>query len=257
MGWWGLPSRLPLAAQANKMALQIDTSRQSPNSSSRNGAPISILVLHATVGSLASSLSWLCSPASRVSSHYVISKTGLVFSLVPDARAAWHAGKSAWKGMGSLGIETHSIGIELENMTGAGGFKGQDPYPLPQVHALTALTQTLIGRYHIRPEYIVRHLDIAIPEGRKTDPAGFPWEQWKASIGAPLASLYQVVADKGVNVRAGPSPTTTKLGALEKDALFHGVVVEGTDVQGISQWIKRLTDEGGGYCWAGAVKEVK
>lgn len=215
-----------------------------------------MVVVHATVGSLASSLNWLCSVASQVSSHYVISKEGHVYQLVPDAFAAWHAGRSAYKGMGSLGIKTHSVGVELENLTGMKGFKGQDPYPPQQIHALTALTQDLTARYHIQPDYIVRHLDIALPPGRKTDPAGFPWAAWKMTLAAPLAHLFQVVADQGVNIREEPTAASKKLGALEQGAFFHGEIVEGASVAGISRWVHRLPSEGGGYAWGGAVKEV-
>jgi group I intron endonuclease len=61
-----------------------NTSWQSPNRSSRNGRPISMLVLHATVGSARSSLDWLCSKVSNASTHYLI---GASVSLRPDAES--------------------------------------------------------------------------------------------------------------------------------------------------------------------------
>ena len=34
---------------------------------------------------------------SKVSSHYLIKKSGEIITLVPDLYVAWHAGKSSWK----------------------------------------------------------------------------------------------------------------------------------------------------------------
>ncbi len=161
----------------------IDTSHPSPNHSSRNGADISMLVLHATVGSYASSLAWLTNPASQVSTHYLIRKDGYIAQLVPDNLAAWHAGVSQWFDLDSGEIQRGSIGIELENSN-----SGIDPYPPAQIGALLALSRDLVQRYAIVPDMVTRHLDIAIPKGRKTDPAGFPWLLYKSALFAPTTT---------------------------------------------------------------------
>lgn len=164
------------------MTYPIDTTPASPNHSSRAGADISMLVLHATVGSYASSLAWLCNPQTdhpnlRVSTHYLIRKDGYINQLVSDARAAWHAGKSSWMGMDGDAIQRRSLGIELENAN-----NGRDPYPPAQLRAAHWLCQSLIARYNIERADVVRHLDIAIPRGRKTDPAGLPWPAFADSL---------------------------------------------------------------------------
>jgi N-acetylmuramoyl-L-alanine amidase len=160
------------------MTYPIDTTPSSPNQSSRNGARISMLCLHATVGSYASSLAWLCNPASQVSTHYLIRKDGYINQLVPNDRAAWHAGKSAWMGMNSQQIQQRSLGIELENAN-----DGHDVYPAAQLASAHWLCQALISRYNIERADVVRHLDIAIPKGRKTDPAPpFPWPAFADSL---------------------------------------------------------------------------
>ena len=46
--------------------MTIDTSHPSPNQSSRNGAPITLIVLHATVGDYKSALNWLTNPTEYV-----------------------------------------------------------------------------------------------------------------------------------------------------------------------------------------------
>jgi N-acetyl-anhydromuramyl-L-alanine amidase AmpD len=172
------------------MAMTIDTSHTSPNQSSRNGADISMLVIHATVGSYAASLAWLCNPASRASTHYLIRKDGYISQLVPDSESAWHAGVSKWFNLGSTAIREQSIGIELENAN-----NGVDPYPQAQLDALTALSKALVQKYAIVPDMVTRHLDIAQPHGRKTDPAGFPWLPFKAALYAQPAqpSAYRVL----------------------------------------------------------------
>ena len=74
---------------------------------------IQIIVFHYTgMQSERESLLRLCNPTSEVSSHYLISKKGDVYSLVSEKKRAWHAGKSYWKG--EEDINSYSIGIELD-----------------------------------------------------------------------------------------------------------------------------------------------
>ncbi len=68
--------------------MMIDTTFTSPNHSSREGKPITMLVLHATAGSARSALAWLTNPAARVSAHYLIDKRGHIYQLVADRMAA-------------------------------------------------------------------------------------------------------------------------------------------------------------------------
>lgn len=160
--------------------MEIDTTHHSPNHSPRHGHAITMLVIHATAGSYASALAWLCSPASRVSAHYLQRKDGHTDQLVADSEAAWHAGVARWNG--ETAINEISLGIELENAN-----DGRDPYPPAQYNALLELATTKVVQYHIRLDNVVRHLDIAIPQGRKTDPAGFPWAKFKVDLSAALA----------------------------------------------------------------------
>lgn len=153
----------------------MNTSHRSPNSDKRDGTPITMIVIHATVGSARSALAWLTNPAARVSCHYLIDKRGEVYQLVGDARVAWHAGRALWRGV--TAVNEHSLGIELENAN-----DGRDSYPQPQLDALVALTREKVAQYQIAPEMLVRHLDVAMPRGRKRDPAGFPWAEFRAQV---------------------------------------------------------------------------
>src|SRR5689334_5602184 len=91
----------------------IDSTLRSSNYGSRSNHDISMIVLHATVGSAASALAWLTNPAARVSAHYVIEKSGHIHQPVADKYAAWHAGRASWHGQ--TAINECSIGIELVN----------------------------------------------------------------------------------------------------------------------------------------------
>lgn len=137
----------------------------SPNHEPREHAA-HFVVIHATVGSLRSALSWLTNPASKVSAHYLIAKNGEVFKLVDEQRVAWHAGKSQW--MGHSGLNAYSIGIELVNRN-----DGSDPYPDEQYQACAELVASICHRLHIPVdrEHVIGHYEIS--PGRKTDPAGF------------------------------------------------------------------------------------
>jgi N-acetyl-anhydromuramyl-L-alanine amidase AmpD len=200
----------------------------SPNHSPRNGTPISILVLHATAGSYASALAWLCNPASRVSSHYLIRRDGHIVQLVPDARTAWHAGRSVWHGV--MNINARSIGVELENAN-----DGHDPYPPAQLASAHALCQSLVARYNIERGDVVRHLDIA--PGRKSDPAGLPWPAFADSLyldsAPPLAERrYRVKArvTAGATIRSAPRTNAAVMGRLHAGDAWAGLPETGQRV---------------------------
>lgn len=175
------------------MTIAINTSIRSPNYGSRSGRSISMIVLHATAGTARSALAWLTNPAARVSAHYLIDKGGQIYRLVPDEYAAWHAGRAAWRG--ETAINEISLGIELENAN-----TGRDPYPTAQLHALIQLTREKVAQYGIAPDMVVRHLDVAIPRGRKNDPAGFPWAEF----------LHHVFAEAPIAMPDRPTPPTRR-----------------------------------------------
>lgn len=231
--------------------MNIDTSIRSPNASSRGKHQISMIVLHATAGSARSALAWLTNPAAKVSAHFVIDKAGRVFQLVSDELAAWHAGRAAWRGQ--TAINEVSLGIELENAN-----TGRDPYPPEQLAALAALCREKIHLYAIRPENVVRHLDVAVPHGRKSDPAGFDWAGFRARVfdQAEPSAPYRAISAAWIR----DSPT---------GGAHTGDLVMGQEVQvvalvpgdlmvrpiGISNQWARLAD-GAGYVWAKSLREA-
>jgi N-acetylmuramoyl-L-alanine amidase len=111
----------------------------------------------------------LCSPESKVSTHYFVYEDGRVVQCVPEALRAWHAGDSGWAG--AADINSCSIGVEIAN---PGHSHGYPNFPRRQIAAVIALCRGIIARRAIRPDRIVGHSDVA--PMRKQDPGEkFPW----------------------------------------------------------------------------------
>ena len=149
----------------------------SPNHGERVGRkrPDSIILHYTGMADGASALAWLCEPRSAVSCHYLVEEDGTVVQLVPEARRAWHAGRSRWKRESD--INSASLGLEIVN---GGHPAGLPPFPDKQVGAVIALCRELVTRYSILPERVLAHSDVA-PE-RKQDPGElFPWAELHAS----------------------------------------------------------------------------
>ena len=72
---------------------------KSPNYDERKSNKIDIIVIHYTaLKTVSQSIKHLCSKKNMVSSHYIISKRGDIYSLVSEKKRAWHAGQSYWDG---------------------------------------------------------------------------------------------------------------------------------------------------------------
>src|ERR1041384_6268063 len=87
--------------------------RPSPNFDERQ-LPVSMIVLHYTgMPDAEGALDRLPSPEAKVSAHYLIDEVGTIFRLVDEAKRAWHAGKSRWRGI--TDVNSASVGIEIGN----------------------------------------------------------------------------------------------------------------------------------------------
>lgn len=183
------------------------------------------LVMHYTAGrSAKESIDWLRNPQAKASAHLVIARDGSITQLVPFNVAAWHAGKSAWKGV--PGLNQHSIGIELDNMgkltrKGASwvswqGVRVPDPdvyvdragvgwhsYPAAQLAAARLAASAIVASYRLWD--IIGHSDIS--PGRKDDPGpAFPMAEFRREVmeppARPLASqVAKAIVDQRWNLR--------------------------------------------------------
>lgn len=164
----------------------------SPNHGERLGSgAVDMVVLHYTgMQDAESALRRLCDPRSEVSAHYLVYEDGTVLQCVPEARRAWHAGKSFWKG--ATDINSCSIGIEIVNPGHEFGYR---PFPEAQIAAVCDLTADVCNRHAISPWRVLAHSDIA-PD-RKEDPGElFPWH---------------VLAEQGVGHYVPPAPLSSGL----------------------------------------------
>jgi N-acetylmuramoyl-L-alanine amidase len=133
---------------------------------------IDTIVIHSTVlETLNEVLATLSNPERKASCHYVIDKNGIICCLVPENKRAWHSGRSILPN-GRIELNDFSIGIELINRN-----DGYDEYPQLQLNALITLIYDINNRYKIN--ILTSHAAVAIPQGRKSDPLGFPVESLK------------------------------------------------------------------------------
>ncbi len=107
----------------------------------------------------------------KVSSHFYIRRTGVLWQFVSCKHRAWHAGASHYRGRSNCNDD--SIGIELE------GLEGTEFEPA-QYEILSTLCQEILLYYPIA--HIAGHEHIA--PGRKCDPGpGLDWTLLQKGLG--------------------------------------------------------------------------
>ena len=161
------------------------------------GVRPSSLVIHTTNGrkgsSFASEAAYL-RDSPDVSAHYLVGKDGRIAQLLPDERCAWHAGNAL-----PAYLNARSIGIECHLTTG-------EAWSDAQRAALTALVERLMQRWDIPRERVATHRAVALPAGRKSDPASWPepdFLAWRDTLGAaapppPPASSHPILGGPSV-----------------------------------------------------------
>jgi N-acetylmuramoyl-L-alanine amidase len=162
-----------------------------------NGRAPDMILLHYT-GMLDAeeALQRLCSPDSKVSSHYVVFEDGRITQCVPESERAWHAGVSYWDG--ETDINSCSIGIEIAN---PGHEFGYPDFPSRQIAAVITLCRGIIARRGIRADRVLAHSDVA--PSRKQDPGEkFPWRRLSDS-GVGLWVLPAPIVDDGPRLSVG------------------------------------------------------
>lgn len=143
--------------------------RLSPNHGPRRGGvlPDMVVIHYTAMASVALARDRLCDPGAAVSAHYLIAADGAVDALVPEPARAWHAGAGAWGAVGD--VNSHSIGIELDN-------DGRSGFAQGQMAALVPLLARIMARWSIAPRRVIGHACMA-PD-RKDDPGPlFDWAQ--------------------------------------------------------------------------------
>src|SRR3982074_1407358 len=131
--------------------------------------PDMILLHYTGVADVEGAIAQLCPTGSDVSAHYIVLEDGRIVQCVPEARRAWHAGKSSWAGDDD--INSCSIGVEIVNR---GHDWGYPDFPLRQIAAVIALCRGIMLRRNVAPHRVLAHS--AHAPARKKDPGEkFPW----------------------------------------------------------------------------------
>lgn len=132
----------------------------------------------------------------HISAHFLVGKDGrIVEFLSPSKWQAWHAGNTlpAYLNAKSIGIEHHvSVG---ETWTDA------------QHAACDQLVRQLMADYGIAPGLIETHRAVALPKGRKQDPAGWgdaAFYSWRATLAAPPLPLTKRYRAKRILISTVP-----------------------------------------------------
>ncbi len=110
----------------------------------------------------------------EVSAHFFITRSAQLIQFVPISQRAWHAGASY--GLQSIGLNSHSVGIELEGFD-----EGLDGFTPAQYAQLRELLKALQVAAPAIKSNIFAHSDIA--PGRKNDPGPlFDWQQISTAL---------------------------------------------------------------------------
>jgi N-acetylmuramoyl-L-alanine amidase len=217
------------------MTLLIIRERPSPNHECRGEpARIDTLVLHYTgMQTAGETIERLCDSSARVSAHYVIEENGTIWRLVPDARRAFHAGRSCWAGESDLNAV--SIGIEIVNPGHEWGYR---PFPDEQMAAVERLSCALLSRFPIPPHRVVGHSDIA-PD-RKSDPGElFDWSRLaRAGIGIWPEPATDLARGRGRGVGV-----IEHAGALADLATIGYCVTAGAESTAVAAFQRRFRPE--------------
>ena len=200
----------------------------SPNFDARISPPDMIVLHYTGMVSGEAALARMTDAAAKVSAHYMVEEDGRIFTLVPEARRAWHAGVSAWRGQ--TDINAASIGVEIVKPGHEFGYR---PFPAAQVSAVIDLLADIRSRWTVPDERILGHSDVA--PSRKADPGElFPWKVlaeaghglWVEPPPAPGGALAE--GDEGLGVLALRSALARLGYDCDRTAVFDedlGVIV--------------------------------
>lgn len=119
----------------------------------RKGYRPEAVVIHIMDGTLPGTDSWFANPASQVSAHYGIGKSGEVHQYVQENDAAWHAGRvdtPIWKLIRpNVNPNLYTIGIEHEGKPDEGWTEAMKQSSATLIREICQRWQVPIDRDHV------------------------------------------------------------------------------------------------------------
>lgn len=172
----------------------------------RQGYKIIAIVNHITAGLMPATLNWLLNPSSKVSAHYLVTKSGRIIQLVDDEDTAFAVGnvnQPNWPLYNGSNPNNYTISIEHEALAGEG-------LTDEQYQATLELHGMLISKWKIPVDldHIIGHsrLDSI---NRANDPgSGFPWKELLSDLKMKLLE------------QAGLAPVTVELEGQRIDGVI-------------------------------------
>lgn len=132
-----------------------------------------------------------------------IGRSGTVYVIA--AGTAWHAGASTWDGL--TGLNSRFLGIEAED-------DGDGTWTAEQLDVYPRLAAALL-HYMRRPAFrCAGHREVALPKGRKIDPAGLDMHAVRAQVGALLRDPLRLIPRS--TPAPAPVPSTVDVAALQR-----------------------------------------
>ena len=157
--------------------------------SSRDGYPITDIVIHDTEGPAQAALNWWKDPGNtgRSSAHVLVTSKGEVIRCVPDYLSAHHAGYATIPGRPNVNPNRFSLGIELEYPKAP----ASPPWPDVQLKVAAGVVRGWCDTYAITEAHIWEHK--TIDPTRRSDPrnwdrAAFLARVWPQAV-VPVAYL--------------------------------------------------------------------
>lgn len=244
------------------------TSIPSPNfTSGRKIYKPEAVVIHIMEGSLAGTDSWFKSPASNVSAHYGIGKTGEVHQYVKETDTAWHAGRvnnPSWQlikpgGNGHfINPNYYTIGIEHEGNESSDWTEDMYNSSSEMIKSICSRWNIPIDRNHIIGHHEIYSLKTC--PGHKVDlnkliaiatntPIAVAPPNGINKTEAPGNAITKV----SLNIRSQPNTNKIPIAKVQEGVRlsYDGFTNDGEKVNGNSKWF--FTHEGNWF-WSGGVK---
>lgn len=154
----------------------------------RGGHAIAGVALHNTMGS--DSRAWLSTTSQPpVSIHALVFRDGTRYSIVAPLDTAWHVG-SARPGF----TNARYLGVEFENLSN--GLLVRQAYTAEQYNSGAHCVAGWLFSFGLVWADVVDHKDIALPAGRRHDPANFDRARLQTETAAWVAFFRRLPADQ-------------------------------------------------------------